>query len=57
MDRAKRRLVSAIDGIKAQFTDADSQDDACSEPSTAEKCHYAVKEKIEAAHCRMARVS
>jgi hypothetical protein len=57
MDRAKRRLVSAIDGIRAQFTDADSQEDPSSttEPSTLLK--NLVKESIEKEHCRLTRVS
>uniref|UniRef100_A0A914H9C5 Lethal giant larvae homologue 2 domain-containing protein n=1 Tax=Globodera rostochiensis TaxID=31243 RepID=A0A914H9C5_GLORO len=59
MDRARRRLASAIDGIKAQFTDADSEDTA-DMPSTATAPPAGqqpmVRERVEPSHCRLSKI-
>ncbi|KAI3413421.1 hypothetical protein GPALN_010914 [Globodera pallida] len=59
MDRARRRLASAIDGIKAQFTDADSED-AADLPSTATAPPAGqqpmVRERVEPSHCRLSKI-
>lgn len=60
MDRARRRLASAIDGLKAQFTDADSEGTSSSDDSNAAstiaKIHAMVREQLESKGCRLSRV-
>lgn len=60
MDRARRRLASAIDGIRAQFTDADSQEggpsSSDSAASTIAKIQSMVKERLESSDCRLSRI-
>ncbi|KAL3082288.1 hypothetical protein niasHT_031461 [Heterodera trifolii] len=58
MDSAWRRLVSAIDGIKAQFTDGDSEDTA-DLPSTANSVPDQlanIRERVEPAHCQLSKI-
>ncbi|KAL3098840.1 hypothetical protein niasHT_024594 [Heterodera trifolii] len=58
MDRARRRLASAIDGIKAQFTDGDSEDTA-DLPSTANSVPDQlanIRERVEPAHCQLSKI-
>jgi len=66
MERARRRLASAIDGLRAQFTDADSQEGPSSSSSsssssegaasTIAKIHSMVRERLEDSDCRLSKV-
>uniref|UniRef100_A0A914LCS7 Lethal giant larvae homologue 2 domain-containing protein n=1 Tax=Meloidogyne incognita TaxID=6306 RepID=A0A914LCS7_MELIC len=64
MERARRRLASAIDGLRAQFTDADSQEGPSSSSSsssegaasTIAKIHSMVRERLEDSDCRLSKI-